>query len=435
MNTRITTVKNILFATWEGGGNVAPALTVARKLAQRGHRVRFMCDTSAREEAAASGVEFRAWQTAPNRPDRTPASCPVRDWEAKDPQEGSQRLMDEIMVGPALRYAQDLLAELQREPADLVVSSDMLLGVMAACESRGQPLALLAANLCFYPLPQVPTFGPGLPPARNEAEAALHAAINAENIRMFDLGLATLNEARGQLGLKPLDHVSDQVDAAALFLLGTSESFDFVTGKLPPKLRYVGPQLDEPAWAEPWVSPWEKRDRRKLVLVGFSTTFQNHARALQAVVDACAPLPVRALVTLGQIHPEELVPAANTRLVASAPHDAVMRQAAVVVTHGGHGTVMRALSHHLPLLIMPHGRDQNENAIRVTERGAGICLPPDAESSQIEDALRRLIEDPSFTEAATRLGLAINEDIEASPVVALLENLASRPKRGMRLAG
>jgi UDP:flavonoid glycosyltransferase YjiC (YdhE family) len=34
--------RDFLFTTWEGGGHIAPAITVARKLLQRGHRVRFM---------------------------------------------------------------------------------------------------------------------------------------------------------------------------------------------------------------------------------------------------------------------------------------------------------------------------------------------------------------------------------------------------------
>lgn len=434
MNTQNRIAKNILFATWEGGGNVAPALTVARKLAQRGHRVRFMCDESAREEAAASGVEFRSWNTAPNRPDRSPQSCPVRDWEAKDPQDGIRRMLNEIMIGPAFRYAQDLLAELRSEPADLVVSSDMLLGVMAACESQNQAFAIFAANLCFYPLPHMPTFGPGLAPPRNSAEVTLHAQINAENLRMFDTGRESFNQTRRQLGLQPLAHVSDQVKAADLFLLGTSRSFDFTEGKLPSNMHYVGPQLDEPVWAEPWVSPWGVDDKRKLVVIGFSTTFQNHARALQEVIDACASLPVRALVSLGQIEPESLRPAENAHLVVSVPHNSVMRHASVVVTHGGHGTVMRSLSHHLPMLVMPHGRDQNENAIRVSERGAGLCLPADSRQPEIEYALRRLIEDPSYAAAATRLGRSINADIDRSPIVDLLEKAASCPRPTDRLA-
>ena len=57
-----------------------------------------------------------------------------------------------------------------------------------------------------------------------------------------------------------------------------------------------------------------------------------------------APLPVRVLVTLGgSIDRNALRAADNCVLVDSAPHSVVMPLAAFVVTHGGHGTVIRAL--------------------------------------------------------------------------------------------
>jgi UDP:flavonoid glycosyltransferase YjiC (YdhE family) len=137
-----TEPKNILFTTWEGGGNVPPVITLARKLRARGHRVRLMSDEASREDAAAAGIAFHAWQTAPNRADKTPASCPLRDWEAASPQEGIGLALDKILFGPSLDYARDLAAELDREPADLVVTSDMLPGILAGCESRAQPVAI-----------------------------------------------------------------------------------------------------------------------------------------------------------------------------------------------------------------------------------------------------------------------------------------------------
>lgn len=98
-----------LLATWEGGGNVAPALTVARKLRQRGHHVRFMSDEVCRAEVETAGIEFRPWLRAPSRKDRSRESCPVRDWEAASPPEGIMRLMDKVLFGRALDYAQDVL--------------------------------------------------------------------------------------------------------------------------------------------------------------------------------------------------------------------------------------------------------------------------------------------------------------------------------------
>lgn len=164
----------------------------------------------------------------------------------------------------------------------------------------------------------------------------MHAAIMAETVSMFDRGLADFNRTRKSLGLEPLAHVTDQIHAADLNLMATSRAFDFPVKQLPDRLHYVGPQLREHAQSLPWTSPWPTTDRRPLIAVGFSTTFQNHAGVLQKVVDATAELPVRTLVTLGQIHQDEVRAAENSILVSSAPHDAVMRGASVVVTHGGH---------------------------------------------------------------------------------------------------
>lgn len=426
--TTDSTSLRFLFTTWEGGGNVAPALTVARKLAARGHRVRFMCDAASKADAEAAGAVFRSWSLAPNREDRTRESCPVKDWEAASPPEGIQRLMDNIMLGRALEYAQDVIAELEREPADVVVTSEMLPGVLAACESLGQRVAIFAANLCLYPLPGMPAFGPGLPPPRTREENALHDQIRAGTAAMFDAGLDALNRARIELGLLPLASAVDQISVADLYMLGTSRVFDFPVKRLPEQIRYVGPQMDEPAWAQPWVSPWAASDRRPMITVGFSTTFQNHAGVLQNVIDAAATLPVKALVTLGQIGNGEVRAAENTALVPSAPHDQVIRESAVVVTHGGHGTVMRALLQRRPMLIIPHGRDQHENAVRVTERGAGICLPANASQEQIAQALRSLLEDPAYAVAAAQLGAVIAEERHHPSVTALLEQYAVRPR-------
>jgi UDP:flavonoid glycosyltransferase YjiC (YdhE family) len=114
--------------------------------------------------------------------------------------------------------------------------------------------------------------------------------------------------------------------------------------------------------------------------------------------------------------------------VDAAPHDAVMREASLVVTHCGHGTVMRALAHSLPMLCLPMGRDQNDNAARVVARGAGLRLTPDADVAAIREAVTSLLQDDAFAAAASRLGSAIAAAEPQSALVDELETLAmSRP--------
>jgi MGT family glycosyltransferase len=258
----------------------------------------------------------------------------------------------------------------------------------------------------------------------------MHAEIAQACGAMFDSGLPAFNTARAALGLEPLHHLIDQFRAADAELLATSRAFDFPCSELPERVRYVGPQLADPAWARKWTSPWPKSDRRPLVAVSFSTTFQNHAAVLQKVLDALAPLPVKVLVTLGgAIKPGELNPAENCVLVESAPHSEVMREAAFVVNHGGHGTVMRALVSRAAMLVIPHGRDQNDNAVRVTERGAGLSLMPDAPVEAIRAACQRLLDEPSFRRAAKELGDQVAAEEKNSSVVQELEAAASRACR------
>jgi MGT family glycosyltransferase len=413
---------NFLFTTWEGGGNVTPALEAVRKVVERGHRVRVMSEECNRKEAEAAGAAFVAWKRAPNRTDRMPASDRCRDWAQATPQEGLLSVIRDLWCGPSQGYAEDVVEELQREAADLVVTSEMLMGVMAGCESVGQKYAVLYPSLRLYPMPGLPPFGPGFAPAKNDEERAMHEHVRKMSEGLFDSGLPALNSAREAVGLEPLEHLMEQLDSAQVELVATSPAFDFPADVLPENIRYVGPVLADPRWAKRWQSPWAATDARPLVSVGFSTTFQNHAGVLQKVIDALEPLPVRVLVTLGgSIEADALRAAKNCVLVESAPHSEVMREASLVVTHGGHGTVMQALAARVPMLVIPHGRDQADNAIRVTERGAGLSLPPDASVEAIRVACLRLLEEDSFRAAAKTLGDRVAADAASTTVVEELE--------------
>lgn len=414
---------SFLFATADLGGNVSPVMPVVRRLRQAGHRVRVMSDGTNRPDAEAAGARFMDWHRAPNRTVRS-RETELPDWDL--PVDDGLRMVAQHIAGTALVYAQDVMEELRREPADLVVGFDMLLGPALACEALGQKLALLGTMISFFPLAGMPPIGSALPPARTDAERRREAERRAAFEALLDGELPALNAARAELGLPPLSHLADQLDAAAVHWLGTARAFDFPGATLRPAMRYAGPLIGDPSWADPWRSPWPRDDTRPLVLAGFSTSFQNHAGVLQRVIDAAASLPVRLLVTLGgAIRPDEVRPATNSAVVTSAPHSAVLPGTRLVITHGGHGTVMAALMHRLPMLVIPHGRDQGDNAVRITERGAGLALPASASAEEIRAALARLLDEPAFRSAAHRLGDAVAAEADRATLVRDLEALAA----------
>src|SRR5690606_21013722 len=129
---------------------------------------------------------------------------------------------------------------------------------------------------------------------------------------------------------------------------------------------------------------------------------------------------------------------ANVTLSRAVSHAANFPHSAAVVTHGGHGTVMRALTSGVPLVCLPMGRDQDDNAAKVAFHGAGLRLPKTASPQRIAAAVQRVIEEPTYREAARRLGEQIKRDAAEQRAVTELEGLAAGkagPRPSQRVDG
>ena len=163
-----------------------------------------------------------------------------------------------------------------------------------------------------------------------------------------------------------------------------------------------------------------------LVLVALSSDFQDQEDVLRRAVAAMGMLPVRAVVTTGRgIDPETVDAPANVEVHRLAPHREILREAAAVVTHCGHGTTIKALAAGVPLVCLPMGRDQLDIAARVAHRGAGLRLDPSVSPDVIAGAVRQVLEDPSYRAAARHISAAIAEETTEDRVVAEVESLLS----------
>jgi UDP:flavonoid glycosyltransferase YjiC (YdhE family) len=124
--------------------------------------------------------------------------------------------------------------------------------------------------------------------------------------------------------------------------------------------------------------------------------------------------------------------APGVQVVRSAPHAEVLREAAAVVTHCGHGTTIKALAAGVPLVCLPMGRDQLDVAARVVHRGAGVRLDPSAEPAAIAAALHEVLAEPGYREAAERIAAAIATETAHDRAVEEIEALiAERAPRAL----
>ncbi len=413
-----------LFAMFEGGGTVPPELGLARRLLARGHDVRVIGDPTLEAGARAAGCGFTVWREAPHVKSLRPEHALVRDWELRNPLATFAEARDQLLCGPALRFAREVLAELEAHPADALVVDILLLGAMLAGEKARVPTAILVPNIYPFPAQGRPMLGMGLAPAEGVLGRLRDALLARIFHAIFNSGVGVLNDARRALALAPIARTFELFERARRLLVLSSESFDFPGPPFPSNVRFVGAQLDDPHWAGPWESPWAVDDERPLVLVALSSTFQDQVASLQRIIAALGGLPLRVLVTKGPaLEGHELRAADNVRVVDAAPHTQVLREAAAVVSHCGHGTVLKALAAGVPIVGMPMGRDQGDNAARIAYYRAGIRLRPNAAVEKIRAAVHEVIAQPSYRSAAARLGRVIQSDIAQDRAIAELEAL------------
>jgi MGT family glycosyltransferase len=421
----------LLQAIWDGGGNTAPQLAIGRELLARGHEVTVLGNRVQRERIEREGLRFRAYRRAPDADSSSRETDLLRDWEARTPLGAFARLRDRLMYGPSGLFARDVLDALDADSADLVVWDYLLLGAGLGAERAGLPSVAVIHHINPIPREGVPPFGPGFAPANGKLGELRDALVRRILERSFMPGLAALNRARADLGLDPLEGPFDQLLDSDLVLVLTSTALDF-EGTLPPNVRYTGPALG-PAGSAEWDSPWAADDERPLVVASFSTTYMDQQDLAARTVEALAELPVRGLLTAGRaIDPARLPAAPNVEVREFVSHSAVFDEASLVVTHAGMGTVHAALAAGVPLLCIPDGRDQNDIAIRVATRGAGIHVRRGARARAIRRAIEAALADEGLRREAERLGQVIRSEDGAARSADALEAVVATARHRAR---
>jgi len=331
--------RSFLCMTWQAG-HVPPMLALAKRLARRGHEVRVLAPSWV-ATLASDEYEFVGGDHVP-------------DWD------GERGLLIEEQLDKVLEYLylpgwRDAVAEeLRRSPADLLVSDMLLADGARAADDLGVPVAFTSVIL-FQP--------------------------------WYDV--------YGHFGLQG-ETTAEIVDRAAVSLILLPRQLDY-EGGVPPKVRYLGPIAD-PDPVEPFTPPWPSENDEPLVMISFSSSYQRQEVAMEAVAEAVADLPIRALLLTGRHVQVDAPP--NVVVRGWLPHAAVLPQASLCITHGGMGTIQNSLSYGVPMIVMPHLLEQAMNGQRVFEIGAGKMVPAEAAADDIRAAVTEVLGDPSYRAAA-----------------------------------
>jgi UDP:flavonoid glycosyltransferase YjiC (YdhE family) len=324
------------------------------------------------------------------------------------------------------RATRDTRALVRDVAPDAVVSDILTLAPALAAELAGVRVATV--------IPHVdPRFPAGFPPysagariARTPAGRALWRGLQPVLRRGLEHGRAELNETRGRLGLPALDHVHGGI-SRQLTLVGTFPQLEYPRA-WPAGTHVVGPLLWEPPYGDVELPPGDD----PLVLVAPSTSQDVEHRLLRAALEGLDGAPVRVLATWNRRVPDPPVDVpANARLVEWVSYARTMPACDVVVCHGGHGTVARALASGCAVVAVPAAGDMNENAARVDWAGVGVRLPRRLVGARgLRLAVGRALARPELPARARELAAWARAHPGAARAADLVEEFAAAPAAG-----
>jgi MGT family glycosyltransferase len=386
----------VLIVTWLGGGATQPAIGLGRELSARGHRVRVLAPARFAGRIAAAGCEHAAHPAA-------------AEFDA-----GHGRAMEDQSPFVAATFFGPWLAGALAEQAavfrpDVVVVDYLLRSVVCEAEAQRIPLVLLLHTAYRF---------------------HVSAAGDPDSPWGWRWQYRLVNERRAASGLPALPAGPEPMSVALArradrTLVTVPAAFDGWPDP-PPNVVHVGPITEEAA-AAPWVPPWPDGDGRPLVVVTLGTTYMHQEGALRRVLAALDGLGTRVLVLTGpELDPSEVPGGPGVRVESYVPHAAVLPHAAVVISHGGMGSLLEAFRAGVPSVCVPLGRDQAENAAAAAEWGAAIALPGDATSGRLRAAFTEALASPALRGGARRMAGALAACGGASAAADEVEQVARR---------
>lgn len=384
----------VLITTIPVTGHFHPLVPIGRALQQAGHEVTFACSAQYRETIQANGFPYIMAGLYRPRPevvaevqDEIPDTSDPRHW---------RRLFERLFVDPPGRQmAADLVQLFDDWRPDLVIRDTNEFGGCVAAEAAGIPHATAGAN-DFESIA--------------ERQARFGSTVNA---------IRQAHDLPWDPELSMLYRYLDFIYNPRTFLRPS----DFVA----PTAHFVNvPPFDQSG--DEQVPEWvAELPDMPTIYVTLGTSFNTTPGLLETIVAGLRNEQLNLIVTVGRNrNPAELGPQPeNVRIERYIPQTLLYPLIDLVVTQGGANTTHATLRNGIPLVMVPIGADQFDNADRCTAYGVARMIAPENRTPEtIRVTVNDVLANPRYRERARRFQMALDELPGPEHAVNLLEQLA-----------
>ena len=422
-------MSRIILTTLGSLGDLHPLIAIGLKLREHGHFVVFSTCASFHSRIEALGFEFQALRpdVAPENPAMTSA---VK--EIMDPKKGADRLLRGL-VFPQLRATYDdlLKAVTGNGGADLLVSGELVYPAPLVAEKTGVRWAsCVTAPMSFFSAFDPPV----LPPFPRCSLFLRGAGLKANQGAIKLVKYVTRNwsqpvrELRAELGLPPgRDPIYEGKHSPHLVLALFSAVLAKAQPDWPANTVITGfPFYDGAADGTslpPGLANFLSTGEPPIVFTLGSAAVIDPGEFYRESAEAARLLNRRAVLLVGQNAPPPSLPE-NVVAFGYVPFSGIFARATAVAHQGGVGTTGQALRAGCPMLVMPYGFDQADNAARLTRLGVGRAISRGAyTASRVAREFNVLLGNEKYRRAAAQLSETVRREQGADRACNALEKL------------
>lgn len=422
-------MSRFLLATLGSLGDLHPLIAIGLKLREHGHAVAFCTSGSYQARIESLGFAFRAL-----RPDLRLDDPAWRELarEAMDAKKGADRLLRGFLF-PYLRETyEDLLRAVVAGGADVLVNGEIVYAAPPVVDKTGVRWATcITMPMSFFSAYEPPVLGPAPWLARCRP---LGPGINRLILQVVKSFARTLSqpvrEFRAELGLPPgRNPIFEGKFSPALVLAMFSRVLAEPQPDWPPNTVVTGfPFFDGAAEEQPLapeLAQYLEAGPPPIVFTLGSAAVIDPGNFYHVSAQAAALLKRRAVLLVGPNPPPAPLPEGVVAF-DYVPFSGLFPRAAAIVHQGGVGTTGQALRAGRPMLVMPYGHDQPDNARRVTRLGVARTISRRRYSPvRVAEALAELLADADCARTAARLSRVVRSEDGATVACDALERLVA----------
>ncbi len=421
----------ILLTTFGSFGDLHPYIAIAKALQARGRDVAIGTSATYAPKIAALGIPF--YTLRPDFPDPADQAEIIR--KIFDPRKGPEYVV-RVMCMPLLRQSYDDLTAVAGD-VGLLLSHPLTFMTRLVAEKQGIPWASsVLAPMSFVSVydPPVPPAAPYLGRLRILGPWVLRHLLNFMK-RSYAPWAAPWHALRVDLGLPPApspvfegQHSPDLVLALFSHFIGEPQP------DWPPNTVQTGiPFYDQDGEAglPADLAHFLDAGPEPVVFTLGSSAVLDAGSFFEESLKAAKLVNRRAVVLVGRT-PQPLPPALlgdDVCVCPYAPFSELFPRCAVVVHQGGVGTTGQGLRSGRPVLVMPCGVDQPDNAERVRRLGvARIVSRTRYRAARVARELKRLLDDPAYAQKAKQVGAQVQGEDGAAVAAEALMKLQDNEK-------